>query len=159
MTNDAKLSVTENWVLDTCSMLEETCAALYRYFAELFADDPDACALWSKTALEEDSHAEQFRMAYRLRGNGIESLKIDMNRAKDLLAKMQSIFKHVQEDPPTLKEAFHFAIRMEYSLAEYHMDSIAKYTDKGLEKLFVSMRQCDQEHIQMLEQAYNKLQD
>lgn len=158
MSNE-KLSVTENWVIDTCCMMEETCAALYRYFAELFADDPAVVQLWLKTAREEDSHAEQFRMAYRLHGSGIESLNTDMERAKSLLAKMQSIFKHVQESPPTLKEALQFAIKMEHSLAGYHMDSIARFADKGLEKLFISMRQCDQQHIEMLEQAYHNLQE
>jgi rubrerythrin len=154
-----KLSVTENWVLDTCSMIEETCAALYRYFAELYADQPEVSALWAKTACEEDSHADQFRMAYRLHGNGMESLKLDDTRAKTLLAKMHSVYKHVQESPPSLNDAFQFAIKMEHSLAEFHMDSIASFSDKSLEKLFISMRKCDQQHIEMLEQAYRSLQD
>jgi rubrerythrin len=138
--------------------MEETCAAMYRYFAEIYADTPHASALWAKTACEEDSHADQFRMAYRLRGNGMESLRLDLSRAKALLAKMQSVYKHVQDSPPSLKDAFQFAIKMEYSLAEYHMDSIGKFSDKNMEQLFVSMRRCDQQHIQMLEQAYEALQ-
>jgi rubrerythrin len=140
-------------------MMEETCAALYRYFADLYADQPEISALWAKTACEEDSHADQFRMAYRLRGNGMESLKLDDTRAKALLAKMHSVYKHVQESPPALKDAFQFAIKMEHSLSAFHMDSIATFTDKSLEQLFASMRKCDQQHIEMLEQAYRSLQD
>lgn len=159
MAGEAKLSVTENWVLETCCMMEETCAALYRHFAGLYADNAEISSLWSRTAQDEDGHAEQFRLAYRLHGSGIASLKTDVARAKNLLSKMEAVYKHVQEAPPSLKEAFRFAIKLEYALAEYHMDSIANFSDKGLEKLFVSMRKVDLQHIERLEQAYNSLPD
>jgi rubrerythrin len=159
MSVETKMGVTENWVLDTCCMMEETCAALYRYFAELYTDNSEVSSLWAKTAQEEDSHAEQFRLAYRLHGSGIAALKIDIARAKDLLTRMESVYRQVQESPPRLKDAFRFAIKLEHSLAEYHMDSIAIFTDNSLEKLFISMRKADIEHIERLEQACDALSD
>jgi len=157
MSGETRLSITENRVLDTCCMMEETCAALYRYFADLFSDNIPVCAMWAQTAQEEDSHAEQFRLAYRLHGVGIESLKTDVARANILLAKMEGVYKKVQENQPCLEEAFKFAIKLEYALAEFHMDSIANFADKSLEQLFKSMRKCDNEHILRLERMYAEL--
>lgn len=157
MSGETRLSISENRVLDTCCMMEETCAALYRYFAELFSDNVPVSSLWSQTAQEEDSHAEQFRLAYRLQGSGIESLKTDVARANSLLAKMEDVYKKVQENQPALADAFMFAIKLEYALAEFHMDTIANFADKSLEKLFVSMRNVDQEHIRRLEKMYAEL--
>ncbi len=157
MSGETRLSITENRVLDTCCMMEETCAALYRYFADLFSDNLAVSAMWAQTAQEEDSHAEQFRLAYRLQGSGIESLKTDVARANNLLAKMEDVYKKAQENQPSLNEAFKFAIKLEHALVEFHMDSIANFTDKSLEQLFVSMRKGDQEHILRLERMYGEL--
>ena len=157
MAGEVKIGVTENRVLDACCMMEETCAALYRYFEELYASNSAVSELWATMAREEDNHAQQFRFAYRLQGSGIASLKTDVGRASSLLAKMEDVYRKVQENKPSIHDAFKFAIKLEYALAEYHMDSIAMFSDKNLEALFVAMRKGDEEHISRLEQMYCQL--
>ena len=157
MAEYAKLSVSDTHILDICCKVEENCADLYRYFALIYADSPQISDLWEKTATEEDSHAEHFRLASRLKGSGIQSLKSDIYNVSVLLKKIQTIFASVQKSPPPLKEALKFAIKLEESMADYHMNTIASFEDKDLERLFSSMMRNDKDHILMLEKAHKDL--
>jgi rubrerythrin len=158
MPKEVKLSANDVHILDVCLRIEETCANLYRYFAGIHGDIPGAGALWEKTAKEEDSHAEHFRLACRLQGSGMESLKIDTSKAADLHARIQSVFDGVQKKPPTYKEALQFAVKLERSLADYHMSVVANFQQKSLERLFATMMKCDVEHQEMLEHALQELE-
>jgi rubrerythrin len=157
MAEDVKLSISDTQILDICCKIEETCADLYRYFSKIYADAPQISALWEKTAKEEDSHAEHFRLASRLQGYGIQTLKTDRNKATTILTKIQSIYENVQKSPPTLKDALLFAIKLELNISEYHMDTLAAFEDKNLERLFTSMMKNDKEHVPMLEKVYKEL--
>jgi rubrerythrin len=157
MTDDAKFSITDIHILDICCKIEETCADLYRYFSKTYADSPQISALWEKTAKEEDSHAEHFRLAYRLQGRGIRSLKTDMNQANKTLTMVQGIYESVLKSPQTLKDALWFAIQLELLISEYHMNTLAAFDDKNLERLFSSMMNNDKDHISMLEKSYKEL--
>lgn len=157
MAEGVKLSVSDSHILDICCKFEEACADLYRYFSKIYDDNPQISALWEKTAMEEDSHAEHFRLAYRLQGSGIKTLKIDLYKATTILTKIQSIYETVQKSPPTLKEAFRFAIKLEESIADYHMNTIATFDDENLERLFSSMMRNDKYHVLMLKKAYKEL--
>jgi len=157
MAKDVKLSLNDTRILEICCRIEETSADLYRYFSEIYADNPQISALWEKTAMEEDSHAEHFRLACRLRGSGIQTLKTDINKATAILAKIQRIYESVQKSPPAIKDALQFAIKLELFLSEYHMSTVATYEDKNLEALFSSMMKNDKDHASMLEKVYKEL--
>lgn len=157
MNDTAKLTITDTHILEVCCRIEEALAHLYRYFSELYADQPQMSALWEKTAKEEDNHAEQFRLACRLRGIGIKALKKDISRVNTVLEKIQYVYSGVQKIPPKLEDALKFAIRLEHSLADYHMNTIATFDDKGLALLFTSMMKHDRSHIEMLEKAYERV--
>jgi rubrerythrin len=151
------LRISNTDILEVCCKIEETCSNLYRFFSKLYADNPQVRALWEKTAIEEDNHAEHFRLACRLKGSGMKSLKTDMYMVTNTLTKMQSVYEGVQNSPPPLKEALRFAIKLEHSLADYHMHALATFDDENLAHLFESMLKNDQGHIQMLENAYEDL--
>jgi rubrerythrin len=157
VTYKKKLKLSDVNILQICCKLEETCAEMYRYFAQLYADSPDASDLWTKTAQEEDSHAEQFRLACRLYGSSMKALNTDKDRVQKILTNIQSIFDFVKKSPPKLNDALRYAIRMENSLAEYHMNNIVEFEDENLARLFTSMRKNDLEHTQMLERAYEAM--
>lgn len=158
MPNEVKLSTSDVHVLDVCCKIEESCALLYHYFSKLYAETPKASELWEKTAREEENHAEQFRLACRIQGSGMESLKIDSNKATTLHAGIQSVYEGVQKNPPTLKEALRFAIKLEQSMAAYHMSAVANFKERGLERLFASMMRCDKQHIEMLVNELKELE-
>jgi rubrerythrin len=157
MTENVRLNLNEVNVLEVCCKVEETFADLYRYFSTIYADNLQACKLWSKTAMEEDAHAEQFRFACRLLGSGMQTLKNNLNEVNTVLTKVQNVFENVQKSPPTFIEALELAITLENALASYHMEAIVTFDDLNLAKLFTSMMNCDKEHIKSLERIYDKL--
>lgn len=148
------LDIYEANILNICCEIEETCANIYWFFSRLYKDNTEVSEMWSKTAREEENHAEQFKLACRLRGAGINSLKSDLYKAKTILKKVQSIYEGIQNSSPSLKEALRFSIKMEVSLCEYHMSAIANFEDKEIESLFHSMMNNDKGHVLMLENAY-----
>jgi rubrerythrin len=157
MANQKKFDINDIGIFDVCCQIEETCADLYRYFANLFIENLQASKLWTKTAMEEDNHAEHFRLAARIKGKGLQSINTELFIVNNLLNKIQSVYEGVQKSPPPLKEALRFAIKLENSMLEYHMNAIAKFEDKKTEQLFAAMMDSDKQHIQMLERAFNEM--
>jgi len=157
MSLDKKLNISDTHILDVCCRIEEACEDIYRNFSRLFADDPKAHDLWVKTSIEEGNHAEQFRLASRLKGSGIRSLKTGLYEAQTTLAKIISINESILKSPPAHKEALRFAIKLEKSLASFHMDTVAKFEDEDIARLFSAMMKNDHDHIMMLEKAYDEL--
>jgi rubrerythrin len=157
MSIDKKLNISDTHILDVCCRIEEACEDIYRNFSRLFADNPKAHDLWVKTSIEEGNHAEQFRLASRLKGSGIRSLKTGLYEAQITLAKINSINEGILKSPPSLKEALRFAIKLENSLASFHMDTVAKFEDEDIARLFSAMMNNDHDHILILEKAFNEL--
>lgn len=154
MNSETKISLTETSILSKCSALEEAIGTLYRYFSSLYSDNDEISELFKKTASEEDSHAEQFGLACRLKGAGMKSVKSDSIKIESVLNKIKSVYETVRNSPPSIKVALELSIKLENYLYEYHMDSIVEFEEQSLEKLFISMRNNDYDHIQLLEQAY-----
>jgi len=157
MTNVAITSVDAKHILTKCSEVEETVAILYRYFSRLHLGDKEISALFFKTALEEDEHANQFKLAYRLHGAGMKSIRTDQQSVDAILNKLKSLYETVQKKSPSVKEALNIAINVESSLSEYHMNSIVVFEDPSLSKLFTSMRKNDELHVEMLQEALESL--
>lgn len=157
MAENVRLNLDEVSVFHICYKIEKTYAELYRYFSNIYTNNPQVSRLWGKTAVEEDNHADQFKMASRLLGSGIKSLKINVSRANAVLTEVQSVYENVQKSPPSINDALLLAINLENSLSNYHMDSISNFDDMHFAKLFTSMMSSDQDHIQTLKKAYNSL--
>lgn len=155
MEKEPKLSVGDTEILLTCHAIEKECAQIYWYFAQLFADDPKFKKLWQKTAIEEDGHAEQCMLAYHLRGSGMKNITIDAQRAKFVMGKVRAIHGAVHRTPPSLKDALRLAIMMEENLACCHMDIMVVFAEPKLQKMFASMKKVENQHVEMLQRAYD----
>jgi len=152
-----KLSLENMALLDICANIETKCAELYRHFSELYVDIPEISALWNKTADEEDNHSEQFKLAVRLRGAGMEGVKADRSRVAILAEQFDSFIPKIKGKPPTPAQALTFAIQLEEKLFEYHMSTLVDFSNSSLEKLFTSMANNDKRHIEMLHEALKKM--
>ena len=157
MPNNIKLSISDTKVLDVCCKIEEVGADIYRHFSRLFADNPKARELWIKTSIEEDNHAEQFRLASRLQGQGMHSLKTDLDKVNDILTKIQSLYESIVKSSPSYQEALRLAIKLEYSMINCHVYDISNFNDENIAHLFLAMMQNDKDHIMMLEKALDEL--
>ena len=152
-----KLPLGDVYVLDYCVNIETKCAELYRFFGELYADIPEISSLWDKTAKEEDNHAEQFKLAVRLKGTGMEGVKSDLSRVMDIVDTLDTYLAKFKESNPTPVQALTFAIQLEEDLSEYHMASIIDFADNEQAKLFTCMADNDNGHVELLQKALKKL--
>lgn len=157
MNSENKLSLSETNILNICTEIEDTVAIMYRFFSKLYADNETVSSLFFKTSLEEDEHANQFRLASRLYGAGMKSVKTNIQQVETLLLKIKALYESVQVSSPTMKAALELSLQIENKLAEYHMNSIVVFEDQNLSSLFTSMRKNDDAHVLMLQQALQSL--
>lgn len=158
MKNTVKLPLQEIHVLENCCIIEEKCAHIYRHFSKLYLEQPDITALWNRVASEEDRHADLFRLAIRNINTGLHDLNFSCKKLNQILTNLESIHSIVRTNQLTLPEAFEIALHMEKSLAEFHIDSIVKFVDEDLSKLFIRMEKYDQGHLELLQNAVESLQ-
>ena len=158
MTNSTeKLPLNKIHVLDTCTLIEEKCAHIYRHFERRFSDAPDIEALWHKIANDEDNHAAQFKLAALHLGNNSKDAGCKDRKLKAVLDKLDAIHRNVETRPLSITEAFETALVIEMELAERHIESILAYGDCGLADLFIKMERYDQGHLELLQNAVDSL--
>jgi rubrerythrin len=144
-------------ILEICGDIELHCAELYRYYAEIFLENPELSGMWTKTAQEEDNHASQFVLAIKLRRQGmIGSVAVDPYKAENTLRIIKSVYAGVRQNKPAVIDALRSAIKLEERLEEFHMTTVALFTDEAHKNLFNAMMQADQHHLAIIEAAYQK---
>jgi rubrerythrin len=157
MNTTAKLPLNEIHVLENCCIIEEKCAHIYRHFSKLYPDQPNVAELWNRVASEEDHHADLFRLAIRTMKSGLNDKEISCKKLNHVLTSLESIHCIVRTKQLTLAEAFELALHIEKSLAEFHIDSIVKFADTDLSKLFIRMERYDQGHLELLQNAVESM--
>ena len=143
--------------LDTCSLIEEKCAHIYRHFEKMFSNEPHIEALWNKIANDEDNHAAQFKLAALHLGNDNKDVDSIDKKLIAVLEKLDSIHRAVETNQLSLSEAFEIALVIELDLAERHIESILTYRECGLSDLFLKMEKYDQGHLDILQKAIDSL--
>ncbi len=113
--------------------------------------------LWRKTAIEEDNHAEQFRLASRLKGIGMERVKVNGAEVVEILKAIDAYLNRMQQSRPSPTEALEFAIHLEEHLSEYHMTTAVAFADPELSRLFTAMMGNDRGHVTMLRDVLAKM--
>jgi rubrerythrin len=152
-----QLPLTEIHLLEECCAIEEKCADIYRHFGKIFSTSKDISSLWNKVASEEDHHANLFRMAIRTIKPG-KSDKVPYSKnLRDIINALELIHQDVETNRPSLADAFELALKIEKSLAEFHIDSIVKFSDSDISKLFLQMEKHDQGHLELLQKAIDSL--
>jgi rubrerythrin len=151
-----KLTAEERSTLDMCIMIEERCAALYRHFETLYGNTPEVAALWRTIACEEDSHAEAFRRADRLKGVGLEFVG-NCDTSLDLIQKINGLIDSSLKMRPSRTEAIACAIGLEMDLREYYLETTLKFNDAAVEQAFINNMFQTKEHVNMLQNALDRM--
>lgn len=145
-------------IMEICRDIEIWCAELYKFYADLFKDNPEISDLWKKTANEEENHANQFTLAIKLRRQGaIDSVIMDPFKAETALNVIKSIYEGVRHTKPSLEDALRSAIKLEHKLSEFHSVAVTSFSDESFKKTFMAMMKADDYHIDKLQTAYEKL--
>lgn len=158
MSNTAgKLPLNKIHILDTCSVIEERCAHIYRHFERKSSGQPAIEALWHKIANEEDNHAAQFKLAAQNLEHNYKDVSAEDKKLNAFLEKLDSIHRAVETNQLSLSEMFEIALVIEMDLAEHHIRSILTYEKCGLSDLFIKMEKYDQGHLELLQNAVEAL--
>lgn len=153
MKSTAQMPLTEIHTLEECCALEEKCAHIYRHFGKIFSDSKDICSLWEKIATEEDHHANAFRLAIRKLKPGMADAGPCSKKLVKVMNILELIHREVETKHPSLVEAFELALNIEKSLAEFHINSVVKFSDSNISELFIQMEKYDQGHLELLQEA------
>lgn len=155
-TIDANMDI--QLTLELCEQIEHYNAKIYRHFAKTFAETPELAALWHKTALEEENHAQQFTLALKLQHlKVITETTVDKVKADTLLTHVKAVYEGVLAANPSKFYALVTALNLEEKLAEFHANAVAVFVDESFKKLFTAMMKADREHIDAIQRVYHKL--
>ena len=152
------MTISDQKILEKCREIELLCRDIYTHFAEIFVGDRDVVALWRKTAVEEQNHADQITLVLKLRKGLSCHVDVDPSQIDFKISQMQGYLETVKISPPTLKEAMALAIKLERKISSFHLDEIMVFEDESIKKLFSAMMASDQKHLESLEAAYKKLE-
>jgi len=143
--------------LDNCQDLESITADLYHLFADYFSSDKYVARLWRKTALEEENHARQVKLAKKLIRN-IVGINLDfLHHISISQEKIRTIVKQCRACPPDLEEALRVSIKFEEQMEKFHMHNAICLQGKSVNALFVAMMESDRGHITELQKELDKL--
>lgn len=152
----ARMSVDMMAVLGKCAEIELKSMELYDLYADCFEHDVDVARMWRKVAREEENHANQFRLAVKMRDGAIGAVTVDPGKVENALRVVQSIIDGVKRTPPTLEAALCSAIELERQLSCLHVDCVVTFEDEQYRKFFHAMMTCDNAHESRLQEAYER---
>jgi hypothetical protein len=148
----------ERWkIMDICCHIEGHCSELYQYFAELFNEDREIARIWCLTAVDEDNYVNLFKMASRLKSEGINELFFTIEEATEMLLNIKTLLYNVRNKPPSKLSALRFTIRMEKNLSKIHLAYMANFADERIKQLFSSTINYNQKRIKQLEKHLNDI--
>jgi DNA-binding FadR family transcriptional regulator len=139
-------------LLMTCSEIEFLAGEFYRLLSRLHTHEPEAVALWLKTAKEEDNHKLQFDLGQRLSSTVACGAVLDQRQAARVVQSFQDAIAQIAASPvpPTVRSALQIAIKMKSMMMEFHMDHAVVFTSDSYREMFKAMMAQDYGHIQAL---------
>lgn len=147
-----------NFLLNVCKTMELLMVELYSYFSEIFKNNDEAYKLWRKMILEEENHVKHFDLAMKISSEVIENLSINKNEIMEKYLKMSEMVQKIKSSSCDLSDAINIAIELEENLEDFHISSISKFKNNSFKQLFLSMKSCDEAHLNLLKNIESKIQ-
>jgi rubrerythrin len=144
-------------LLEQCQRIEEIAEEIYRFLAQAHKSDSQICALWEKTAREEENHASQFSMAIRMKKGLSVEIKLEKTKLEEILKMSESILTGMKKSSPSIRKALEDMIVLEDVLSECHLVNAMQFPDESNKKLFQAMMSADKDHLGSLKKALANL--
>ncbi|MCG6961728.1 MAG: hypothetical protein LJE95_00500 [Acidobacteria bacterium] len=131
--------------------LEQEMAELYRWLADLFADDRETAAFFKQMESQEASHAELVRFEKRLVRSDASSfagLEFDPSGIDEIEGWIRAF--RDDEESPSLGRALVFAMRVESHAAEHLHRTIFAGANSDLHALIGNLSRSDWKHFEAL---------
>jgi rubrerythrin len=151
--NEPTVLLTNRAYLDTCMAIEGLCADLYHHYSKIYEETPEASRLWKKTALEEENHQNQFKLALRLLNDtDFEVPKDNLKRIHSIHHKLLKLWEDHKNSKPDLLDAVSKAVEMEKQMEDLHVHTLMHFKEPSLKNLFKALSEADHDHISTLQQ-------
>jgi rubrerythrin len=163
MFNPYKKTESKKWpletlnILGTCQHIHKYAEEFYQYLTEVHHDNLEIARMWGLCAIDKCNHSDTFKMAYRLKGEGISDIALSAERATNILNKMKTIPKGNACTPPSVVDALRFAIKMEENLSRVHISHVVTFYSEQDTTLMVSTLQSSNNIIHMMTEEYLNL--
>jgi rubrerythrin len=152
-----KLPSEQLQLLDTCQQIHKHAEELYLYLARIHQEHRDIARMWGLLAIDKCNHSDTFKMANRLKGDGIREITIAPETAANILAKMKTVPKVESQNSPSVAAALNFTVKMEENLSSVHFQTGVKFISERDTALMVSSLKSNGSILHMLTEEYLNL--
>jgi len=152
-----KLPLDKLKVLDTCQHIFKYAEEFYLHLAEIHREQREIARIWGLMAIDKCNHSETFKMASRLRGQGVEDIVIPLEVPTNILIKMKLIPKAGSSGLFSVEQALRFAITMEERLEKVHFRRIVRYFHEQDMELMASPLKSSSSILQIMTEEYVNL--
>jgi rubrerythrin len=140
--------------------VEESNGSRLRTLAELFADyAPDAAALFSEMADEEDLHAEQLKVAFERRFGELGQAVAESSVNVVVEAHDLDDGEHMVFDDIDLRRALEIVLKAEKHAEAFYRGALDAATDPELGELYRQLAEFEDGHVQWIEARLASLGD
>lgn len=149
----AKVPLARTKILEKCWRLETLADEMYGYLSRLHRGERTISRLWKKTAQEEEDHALQIRHLMKDKEGIVEDIMVEGDRLNGVVEALETAFRDMKKNPPSIRKALTEAIELEESFSEFHLENAINFPDEESRELFQALRKIDQIHVKALRKA------
>lgn len=156
-TTSIKWTAEQLEALDTCQRIHKHAEEFYQYLSEIYHQNSEIAKIWGLLAIDKCNHSDTYKMAYRLKGEGIKEINIMPEMADNILAKMKSIPKLDRNNPPSIVDTLKFTIKMEEILKNVHFSQVVKFLRERNSALMASSLKSSSTILHLMTEEYLNL--
>jgi rubrerythrin len=144
-------------VLDMCQQIYTYAEDLYLYLASVHKEHREIARIWGLLAIDKCNHSDTFKMASRLKGDGISEICISVDAVAHILSRMKAIPKGDNRKHPSLIESLSFTVKMEENLNSVHFCNVVKFLNEQDTALMASSLKSSSSILHLLTEEYLNL--
>jgi len=137
-------------LLEHLEELEEELSKLYLWFSHIFADDSEACRLFTKMSREEAIHRDLVRKNSALLTGKTKFAEPDLS-VDDLVSMIEDVKKlRGKDQAPSLEQALKLAIVFEHDSAEYYYIKALAEVNPNFKQMADNLSSANRDHKKTL---------
>lgn len=144
-------------ILDLCFEIHKLAEEIYLDLAEAHGEFREFARMWGLFAIDKCNHADTYKMACRLKGDGILKIHGTDEFVRGILSKMKKIPKVNKNKPPSIENALRFSIKMEEFLSNVHFLYIVQFVNEQDAALLSSQLKSSSNILHVLTEEYVNL--
>lgn len=144
-------------VLEHCQQIFRHAEGFYLYLSDIHRDDREIARIWGLLAIDKCNHSDAFKMALRLKGEGISGITVSAEKSTYILGKMKAIPTGNRTNLPSVVDALRFALSMEDRLNSVHFRHAVRFSSEQDRDLMTLSLKSSEDIIQIMTEEYINL--